>query len=398
MLSILSVIGTRPEAIKMAPVLQAFERNSPHIRSLVCVTSQHREMVDPILALFGLDADFDLDVMEPDQSLSNLTATLVNKLAPILSRTAPDWVLAQGDTTTVFAAALSAYYHKIPFAHVEAGLRTGDLYQPFPEEMNRRFADSVATLHFAATFQNCENLLREQIPEHRIVVTGNTGVDALLWAAELPCDWSGGPLAHIPAAASIVLVTAHRRENFGEPLSQICCAIRDLALKFAECGVLFVYPVHPNPNVRRTVFDILGGISNVSLPEPLDYLSMIHLMKQSTVILTDSGGIQEEAVGLGIPVLVLREVTERPEGIAAGVAQLVGTQRAEIFAKVSTVLQEPLLRQRMVSSSNPYGDGKAAERIVAALLNFSRTSSGLNDGHTTALIPESLQATCPGEI
>ena len=267
--------------------------------------------------------------------------SLIAKLSPIIEETAPDWILAQGDTTTVFATALDAFYHKVNFAHVEAGLRTGDLGQPFPEEMNRRFADSVAALDFAATPQNRENLLRERVPDNRIVVTGNTGIDALSWAAGMPYDWTVGPLARIPTNKQWILVTAHRRENFGEPLREICFAIRELAWQFAECGVQFIYPVHPNPNVRSTVLEILRGISNISLLEPLDYLSMVQLMKRSILILTDSGGIQEEAPGLHIPVLVLRKATERPEGVAAGVARVIGTERDRIVAAVSALIQDP---------------------------------------------------------
>lgn len=369
MLTVLSVIGTRPEAIKMAPVLRALDDCATQLRSIVCVTSQHREMVDPVLALFGIRPHFDLDVMEPGQTLSTLTARLLAKLTPVIDETAPDWILAQGDTTTVFVTSLGAFYHKIKFAHVEAGLRTGNLSQPFPEEMNRRFADSVAAMHFAPTSQNRENLLREGITENKIIVTGNTGIDALLWAARVPYDWSAGPLQHILADKQLVLITAHRRESFDEPLREICLAIRDLAWQYAADGVHFVYPVHPNPNVVSTVFEILADIPNVSLLKPIDYLSMVHLMKRAVLILTDSGGVQEEAAAFGIPVLVLRKVTERPEGIEAGAAKLVGTQRAEIVAKVSALLREPSLRQKMVISSNPYGDGRAAKRIAAALRN-----------------------------
>lgn len=379
MLTVLSVIGTRPEAIKMAPVLRALNGYASQFNSIICVTGQHREMVDPVLTLFGIRPHFDLDVMEHDQTLPALTANLIARLSPIIEETAPDWILAQGDTTTVFAIALNAFYHKIKFAHVEAGLRTGNLAQPFPEEMNRRFADSIAALHFAATSQNRENLLREGISHNTIVVTGNTGADALLWAAGMPYDWSAGPLQQIPAEKPLVLVTAHRRESFGEPLREICFAIRDLASQYAECGIQFVYPVHPNPNVQRAMFEILAGISNVSLLEPLDYLSMVHLMKRCILVLTDSGGIQEESASLRVPVLVLRETTERVEGIEAGLAKLVGTTREPIVATASALIQEPRLRQQMVTSSTPYGDGKAAQRVVEALVKHSKMISDLDD-------------------
>lgn len=365
MLTVLSVIGTRPEAIKMAPVLAELARRPDRARSIVCVTSQHREMLDQVLRVFAIRPDHDLDVMVSDQSLSELTATLFARLDPLVAATAPDWVLAQGDTTTVLVAALVAFYHRVRFGHVEAGLRTGDLSQPFPEEMNRRVADGVARLLFAPTEANRQALLGEGLDPTRIVVTGNTVIDALLAVTGRPYDWSAGPLASVPADRRLVVVTAHRRESFGAPLAEICRALRDLAREFAD-GIHVVYPVHLNPNVRAPVTAALGGVPNISLLEPLDYVSMAHLMKRAALILTDSGGIQEEAPSLRVPVLVLREVTERPEAAAVGAIRVIGTTYARILAEVRRVLEDPAAWT--VTGPNPYGDGHAAERIVAALL------------------------------
>lgn len=371
MLTVLSILGTRPEAIKMAPVIQELAKHPQRVRSLVCVTAQHREMLDQVLHLFDIHPDYDLNLMRPGQSLPDLTSHLFTSLSPILAETKPDWVLAQGDTTTVLVAALVAYYHKVCFGHVEAGLRTGDRYAPFPEEINRRVADIVADLLFAPTERSRQALLREGCPAEAILVTGNTVIDALLDVAARPYNWLAGPLASIPTDKRLVLITAHRRESFGTPFREMCHAIRELALRFAPSGVHFVYPVHLNPNVRQPVGEILSGISNISLIEPLDYLSMVHLMKRSTLILTDSGGIQEEAPSLRVPVLVMRETTERPEGIEAGVVRLVGTQRERIVSETQRLLQDPSALMEMASGANPYGDGKAAMRIVSALLERS---------------------------
>lgn len=368
MLTVLSILGTRPEAIKMAPVIQELAKYPQRVRSLVCVTAQHREMLDQVLHLFDIHPDYDLNIMRPGQPLPDLTAHLFTSLSPVLVEARPDWVLAQGDTTTVLVAALIAYYHKVRFGHVEAGLRTGDRYAPFPEEINRRVADIVADLLFAPTERSRQALLREGCPAEAILVTGNTVIDALLKVAARPYNWLAGPLANIPVDKRIVLITAHRRESFGAPFREMCQAVRELALQFASSGVHFVYPVHLNPNVRQPVGEILSGISNISLIEPLDYLSMVHLMKRSTLILTDSGGIQEEAPSLRVPVLVMRDTTERPEGIEAGVVRLVGTQRERIVGETQRLLQDPAALMEMASGANPYGDGKAAMRIVSALL------------------------------
>jgi len=370
MLKVLTIIGTRPEAIKLAPVLRELNRCGDDVRSVVCVTAQHREMLDQILDLFAIRADYDLDLMRPDQDLTQLTANLLEGLSPVVNEVRPDWILAQGDTTTVLASALTAFYRKVPFGHVEAGLRTGDLDHPFPEELNRRVADSVASLLFAPTEQNRRILLSEGIPNERILVTGNTVVDALLEISAQPEDLASPPLCDLPPERQLVLITAHRRESFGPQLREICFAVRQLALRFRN-AVHFVYPVHPNPNVRQPVSEILSGISNLSLIEPVDYKNMVQLMKRSILILTDSGGIQEEAPSLRVPVLVMRRSTERPEGVQAGVVRLVGTDRATIVAAASYLIENPPARAEMASAVNPYGDGKAASRIVAALLDHA---------------------------
>jgi len=371
-LTVLSVIGTRPEAIKMAPVIKEIGIHRGRVRSVVCVTGQHREMLDPLLEIFAIQPDYDLNVMQDDQTLCQLTANLFTSLDAVVEKTKPDWILAQGDTTTTFVAAMTAFYHRIPFGHVEAGLRTFDRFRPFPEEVNRRIADSVADLHFAPTERSRQALLAEGYPDRSILVTGNTVVDALLSVAGHPYDWSRGPLAGIPLDQQLVLITAHRRESFGASLREICLAVRDLAGEFASRGVHFVYPVHLNPNVRGPVGTILSGMPNVSLIEPLDYLAMVQLMKRSTIILTDSGGIQEEAPSLRVPVLVMRDATERPEGVEANVGRLIGTRRASIVAETRRLLCDPVGRAAMGTGRNPYGDGRSAARIVAAILSAGR--------------------------
>jgi UDP-N-acetylglucosamine 2-epimerase len=352
----------------MAPVIKEFDKYPDQIRSLVCVTGQHRQMLDPILSLFDIKPDYDLNIMQHDQLLSQLTSDLFSKLDPVVKETKPAWILAQGDTTTVLVAALVAFYNRIRFGHVEAGLRTGDRNKPFPEEMNRRIADSLAELYFAPTERNRNALLSEGCPNDKIYVTGNTVIDALLATAKIPYNWSDGPLAGIPRDKRIVMITAHRRESFGAPFREICFAIREVALQFDSNGVHFVYPVHLNPNVQKPVSEILSKLSNVSLIEPLDYLSLVHLMKRSTLILTDSGGIQEEAPSLGVPVLVMRDKTERPEGVEAGVVKVVGTDQDAIVRETRQLLQVPEARAAMANKQNPYGDGKAAVRIVSILL------------------------------
>jgi UDP-N-acetylglucosamine 2-epimerase len=371
MLTILSVIGTRPEAIKMAPVIRELQKYPGAIRSVVCSTGQHREMLDQALDLFQITPDYDLRLMRVNQGLAHLTARLFTSLDGVLEQVQPDCVLAQGDTTSVLVAALVAFYRGIKFGHVEAGLRTGDKRRPFPEEINRRLADGVADVFFAPTARARERLLGEGIAERDVYVTGNTVVDALLAIASGEYEWSVGPLARIPKDRRLVLITAHRRESFGKQFQQLCFAIRDLARAFQKEGVHFVYPVHLNPNVRRPVGEILSGIPNVSLLEPLDYRALVHVMARATLILTDSGGIQEEAPSFGVPVLVMRDTTERPEGLEAGVSRLVGTQRLRIVQEAQRLLSDPAAHATMVSGTNPYGDGKAAARIVSALLERS---------------------------
>ncbi len=355
----------------MAPVIRQLQSGADEVRSVVCSTGQHRELLDQVFALFGIVPDIELRVMQPNQSLSALTARLLTALDATIEQVKPDWVLAQGDTTTVLTAALVAFYHRIKFGHVEAGLRTGDRYQPFPEEVNRKAADAIAELMFAPTELSRQNLLGEGYPDSRILVTGNTVIDALHMVAAMPYDWSGGPLAGIPQDKRLVLVTAHRRESFGKPLQDLCTAIRLLAEQYAADGVHFVYPVHPNPNVRGPVAEILSANENVSLLDPLDYLSLVQLMKRCCLVVTDSGGIQEEAPGLGIPVLVTRERTERPEGLAAGVVKLVGTCCERIRTESMAILDDPDAHAAMARGANPYGDGKAAQRIVSAVLSDS---------------------------
>jgi len=372
----------------MAPVIQRLAQTTG-IDSHVCVTAQHRQMLDQVLNLFAIQPDYDLDLMRDDQSLAGLSAAIFTNLEPIFADFEPDWVLVQGDTTTVAITSLLAYYRRIKVGHVEAGLRTHDKWQPFPEEINRRVAGVVADLHFAPTQQARENLLREGTPDETIAVTGNPVIDALKFVAEQPepleivnlleklevtspaLDVPKNTATHLRAAHSrqqLILVTAHRRENFGQPLENICLVLKELA----ERGdVEIVYPVHLNPNVQEPVKRILGNVPHVTLLPPLDYLPLVHLQKHAKIILTDSGGIQEEAPAFGVPVLVLREVTERPEGVAAGTLKLVGTEADHIIREAKRLLDNPIAHAKMAKASNPFGDGHAAERIVEAIQGFS---------------------------
>jgi UDP-N-acetylglucosamine 2-epimerase (non-hydrolysing) len=371
-LRVLSIFGTRPEAVKMAPVVAALARTAG-IESRVCVTAQHREMLDQVLNLFGITPDVDLNLMRPNQSLAELTASILTNLDPVLRAEKPDWVLVQGDTTTVMTTALLCYYNRIRVGHVEAGLRTGDKWQPFPEEINRRVAGVVADLHFAPTEHSRQNLLNEGIPDWRIAVTGNPVIDALNEIVKLPAPVEAQELLHRldvrPGGKQLVLITAHRRENFGAPLEEVCAALKALAERYSD-QLELVYPVHLNPNVQEPVYRLLGGVPNITLLKPLDYLLMVHLMQHSTLVLTDSGGIQEEATGLGKPTLVLREVTERPEGLTAGVLKLVGTNFETIMAESVRLLEDPKAYDAMAKAANPFGDGHAGERIVQAIINF----------------------------
>ncbi|HTX92730.1 MAG TPA: UDP-N-acetylglucosamine 2-epimerase (non-hydrolyzing) [Anaerolineales bacterium] len=370
-LRVLSVFGTRPEAVKMAPVVHELKQTEG-IEASVCVTAQHREMLDQVLDLFQIRPDVDLDLMRADQSLADLSAAIFKDLDPVLANFKPDWVLVQGDTTTVAITSLLAYYRRIKVGHVEAGLRTHDKWQPFPEEINRRVAGVAADLHFAPTQWARHNLLREGIPDRAIAVTGNPVIDALQVVAEQT------PPAEIKKLLSslgigeskrLILVTAHRRENFGVPLESICAALSGLA---SRGDVEIVYPLHLNPNVQEPVRRLLGGVPHVTLLPPQDYLPMIHLIRRSTLVLTDSGGIQEEAPAFAIPVLVLRQVTERPEGVKAGVLKLVGTDSARIVNEANRLLENPRAYARMARAVNPFGDGHAAARIVQSLLAFCR--------------------------
>jgi len=372
MLRVLSIFGTRPEAVKMAPVVKTLAA-TPGIISRVCVTAQHRQMLDQVLDVFDIHPDIDLNLMRPNQSLAQLTAEIFTHLDPILAQEKPDWVLVQGDTTTVMAAALLAFYHHINVGHVEAGLRTGDRWQPFPEEINRRVAGVVADLHFAPTEHSRQNLLKEGVPDWRIVVTGNPAIDALQEITRRPSPHLVNDLLHRLAVSSgikqLVLVTAHRRENLGQPLEQICQALRRLAEAYRE-RLELVWPVHLNPQVQEPVHRLLGGVPNITLLPPLDYLPMLHLMRRAVLVLTDSGGIQEEATSLGVPALVLREVTERPEGVAAGVLKLVGTDPDLIFSTARRLLEDPAAYAQMANAQNPFGDGHAAGRIVRAIIDY----------------------------
>jgi UDP-N-acetylglucosamine 2-epimerase (non-hydrolysing) len=364
---VLTVFGTRPEAIKLAPLINELGRR-PGIVSKVCVTAQHREMLDQVLELFGIAPDHDLNLMRKNQTLPHLAASVFRKLAPILQSERPDWVVVQGDTTTVAITALGAFYQGVKVAHVEAGLRSHDKWRPFPEEVNRRVTGVIADIHFAPTEQARQNLLHEGVQESCIQVTGNTIIDALQRIQHLPWDSATlGKQSRLleSSGAKLILVTVHRRENFGEPMVQICSALRTLAEHYPDIRIL--YPVHRNPNVWGPVHRLLGSVGNITLVPPLDYLTLVHLMMRSYIVITDSGGIQEEAPALGVPALVLREVTERPEGVASGNVKLVGSDPQRIFSETARLLNDPSEHLRMAKAVNPYGDGRAAGRIADAL-------------------------------
>jgi len=353
---VLVVVGTRPEAIKLAPVILRLRREPETFSLTICATAQHRGLLDSPLGLFGIQPDVDLDLMQPDQGLNALCARVLEKVDGLLSEQRPDWVLVQGDTTTVMAASLAAFHRSVRVAHVEAGLRTGDLANPFPEEMNRRLADLAASLHFAPTRRSAENLRREGIPGDRIHVTGNTVVDALSRIAAAD--------AAPPDGARLVLVTSHRRESFGEPMRRAFRAIARLARRFPDHE--FVFPVHPNPSVAAAL-DPLREVPNVRLVPPADYRQLVAWLRAARIVLTDSGGIQEEAPTFGKPVLVLRDTTERPEGLERGVARLVGTDEERIFAEAERLLTDASAYAAMAGAGNPYGDGRAADRIAGLL-------------------------------
>ena len=364
------IFGTRPEAIKLCPLVLAM-REDPSFRPHVCVTGQHRQILNQMLDVFGVSPDVDLDLMQPSQTLADLTARSVSAVDRYLAEHQPDAVLVQGDTTTAFAASLAAFYRRVPLGHVEAGLRTGNKHSPFPEEINRVLVSRLADYHFAPTEQARRNLLAEGVNDRRISVTGNTVIDALHFAVakvrQNPAEISGLPteLRDESRDRPLVLMTGHRRENFGPGMEAICQAIRRLTTRFPETA--FVYPVHPNPQVRKPVFRMLDGRQNVHLLEPLSYLPFVALLDRCTLVLTDSGGVQEEAPSLGKPVLVMRDTTERPEVVEAGAARLVGTDTDNIVENVSTLLTDSAAYRRMARATNPYGDGNACGRILAAL-------------------------------
>ena len=362
-MKLLIIFGTRPEALKLAPLVLTAKRDKT-IETIICATEQHREIVSQVNDLFGIAPDFSLDIMKPRQSLHELTSRVLLKLSPVLETTKPDWVLVQGDTTTVMAASLLSFYQRIKVGHVEAGLRTEDKFHPFPEEINRRITSVVADLHFAPTIQAKNNLLKEGIPTDRIVVTGNTIIDTLQMVAKKPFDREKSILKDIPFKKKLILVTAHRRENFGEPLENICLAIKEMTNLLDD--VHFIYPVHPNPNVHDVVYKELGDNHGITLLPPIDYEALVYLLKNVDLVLTDSGGLQEEAPTFGIKVLILREKTERPEGVEAGIAKIVGTNPEKIISEVNNILQE---REMGMDSSvqNPYGDGTASVQILKAL-------------------------------
>ena len=376
------VFGTRPEAIKMAPLVKEFQMNSDKFETVVCVTGQHREMLDQVLAIFDIKPDYDLNIMKQGQDLYDVTARVLIGMRDVLKVVRPDVVLVHGDTTTSMAAALAAFYQQIPVGHVEAGLRTHNIYSPWPEEMNRLITGRIATYNFSPTQLSCQNLLNEGSPESSIVITGNTVIDALYWVVDkIKKDVTlnnklqnillaaGYDVARLNEGKKLVLITGHRRENFGDGFINMCKAIKDLTRKYPN--VDFVYPMHLNPNVRKPIHEVFGddlsNLGNVFFIEPLEYLSFVYLMEKSTIVLTDSGGIQEEAPGLGKPVLVMRDTTERPEAVDAGTVKLVGTDYEKIISEVSVLIDDNFVYEKMSRAVNPYGDGYACKRIVRFL-------------------------------
>lgn len=379
MKKVMLVFGTRPEAIKMCPLIKEFQKHSSEFETIVCVTGQHREMLDQVLNIFDVTPDYDLNIMKQGQDLYDVTARVLVGMRDILKEVQPDVVLVHGDTTTSTASALAAFYQQIPVGHVEAGLRTHNIYSPWPEEINRQITGRIAAYNFAPTPLSKSNLLREAISEDSITVTGNTVIDALYWVvdkiktdAELQknldavLDNAGYDVARLSDGKKLVLITGHRRENFGDGFINMCTAIKDLTKKYPE--VDFVYPMHLNPNVRKPIHEVFGedlsNLGNMFFIEPLEYLSFVHLMSKSTIVLTDSGGIQEEAPGLGKPVLVMRDTTERPEALEAGTVKLVGTNYEKIMPEVSRLIDDAEYYDTMSKAVNPYGDGLACERIV----------------------------------
>ena len=382
MKKIMLVFGTRPEAIKMAPLVKEFQKNPDIFKTIVCVTGQHREMLDQVLRIFDITPDYDLNIMKQGQDLYDVTARVLTGMRDVLKECRPDVVLVHGDTTTSTAAALAAFYQQIPVGHVEAGLRTHNIYSPWPEEMNRQITGRIATYNFAPTPLSRENLLKENVLDCQITVTGNTVIDALYWVVErIKTDGAlenslskelvdaGYNVDRLVEDKKLVLITGHRRENFGDGFISMCTAIKDLTEKYPD--VDFVYPMHLNPNVRRPIHEVFGddlsNLGNMFFIEPLEYLSFVYLMEKSTIVLTDSGGIQEEAPGLGKPVLVMRDTTERPEALSAGTVKLVGTDYDKIMNEVSALIENSAAYERMSHAVNPYGDGNACKRIIESL-------------------------------
>ena len=383
MKKVMLVFGTRPEAIKMAPLLKEFQKQPKRVETVVCVTGQHREMLDQVLKIFDIKPDYDLNIMKQGQDLYDVTARVLTGMRDVLKEVKPDVVLVHGDTTTSTAAALAAFYQQIPVGHVEAGLRTHNIYSPWPEEMNRLLTGRLATYHFSPTPLSRNNLIKESVDDRNIIITGNTVIDALYWVVdkiknnkELDNELedilskAGYDVNRLNNGKKLVLITGHRRENFGDGFINMCTAIKDLTVKYPDLD--FVYPMHLNPNVRKPIHEVFGenlsGLKNMFFIEPLEYLSFVYLMEKSSIVLTDSGGIQEEAPGLGKPVLVMRDTTERPEALDAGTVKLVGTDYNKIVNEVSSLIDDKAAYEKMSKAVNPYGDGLACGRIVNALL------------------------------
>ncbi len=384
---VLVICGTRPEAIKLSPVVHELRKSPRQFRTTVCVTAQHRDLLDQVLSAFSLDPDYDLDVMQKGQTPLESTSRILSRLGPVLQAEEPDMVLVQGDTTTTMCGALAAFYLGIPVGHVEAGLRSGDLRQPFPEEMNRSVTTKLATLHFAPTREAAENLRAEGVPEERVSVTGNTGIDALLYVAG---ELEQGRLPSARPAATgngkkLIVVSAHRRENLGERIESICRSLNRIA---ERDDVEIVFPVHPNPGVRGPVHRLLRGTGNIALVEPLDYVPFVDLMRRSHLLISDSGGIQEEAPSLGKPVLVMREKTERPEGVRAGAARLVGTNEDRIVAETTRLLDDPAAYASMAHVRNPYGDGRASQCVAQTLSEYFAAGG---DGRSWGLLSAAFE-------
>lgn len=383
MKKVMLVFGTRPEAIKMAPLVKEFQKQPKRVETVVCVTGQHREMLDQVLKIFDIKPDYDLNIMKQGQDLYDVTARVLTGMRDVLKEVKPDVVLVHGDTTTSTAAALAAFYQQIPVGHVEAGLRTHNIYSPWPEEMNRLLTGRLATYHFSPTPLSRNNLIKESVDDRNIIITGNTVIDALYWVVdkiknnkELDNELedilskAGYDVNRFNNGKKLVLITGHRRENFGDGFINMCTAIKDLTVKYPDLD--FVYPMHLNPNVRKPIHEVFGenlsGLKNMFFIEPLEYLSFVYLMEKSSIVLTDSGGIQEEAPGLGKPVLVMRDTTERPEALDAGTVKLVGTDYNKIVNEVSSLIDDKAAYEKMSKAVNPYGDGLACGRIVNALL------------------------------